>query len=459
MSWSTPLSALTAGVWIPCAYALFETTYHSSSLAIQPFTILERSPTYDPDNSTLFLVCPEGANVVQPGPTIYTSTGDLVWADPTLGPCSNLNFQTFEGKEHLTLWFNIPAPGKTALLTAYHPVPLDLTSVGGSVDGWYLNSIFQEVDIDTGRVLFNWSSVDHIALNESFNNLTASETGTCEANAWDAVHINSIDKDSAGNYLISARHSKALYKIDKNGTIIWRLGGRMSDFTPEGNETFFNWQHHARWRYNETQISFFDDGAAVLPHGSIVNEIVASGKFLNVDQDAMTVSLAKRYLPSPSTAFSLAEGSTEPYGNTVVVGYGVHPWVTVHDADTQEVIFSAVIGPNATAAGISTYRVFQTSTHAFTGKPTQPPSVAVLNGTVYVSWNGATHVVRYILLTGSAPGSVGRQVASARKSGFETKINAAGSGAYIRVEALAADGTCLGKSAVYDTTDGGVVSA
>ncbi|KAJ7717285.1 ASST-domain-containing protein [Mycena metata] len=480
---------------IPHVYALFEATYQSTSLAIQPFTVLERSHGYDPDNSTLFLTCPAGLDVLQPGPTIYKSTGELVWSDPTLGSCNDLNFQTFEGEQYLTVWvgtgggasgrqtgsgfalilnskyevirnisavnpertdlheFRIPQPAaKTALLTAFNPVQLDLTSVGGLANGWYLNSIIQEVDINSGRVLFNWTSADHIAFDESFNNLTTSGAGTTEANPWDAVHINSIDKDKEGNYLISSRHCKTLYKIDKNGTIIWRLGGSRSDFTAVGNDTEFNWQHHARWRNDETQTSLFDDGAAVLQQTSIVvSEPVATGKLLNINQEAMTVSLAKQYFPSPNTGFSLAEGSTELYGDLVVVSYGSNPWVTVHDADTQEVVFSATIGPdNSTLwlGGISNYRVFQTSTHAFTGHPTQPPSVAVVAGDVFVSWNGATDVASYTLLTGSSSRNVATRVRNVRNLGFETKISGAGASAFIVVEALGADGSTLGRSVV-----------
>ncbi|KAJ7159577.1 ASST-domain-containing protein [Mycena filopes] len=500
MHWSLILFSLAAS-----AYALFETTYHSTPLAIQPFTVLERSADYDPDNSTLFLVCPTGFDVSQPAPTIYRSTGELVWADPTLGTCNNLDLQTFEGEQHLTLWvgngsaatgnqegtgfalilnaqyevvrnvsavnpqstdlheFRIPQPaGKTALLTAFHSIQLDLTSVGGLRTGWYLNSIIQEVDIDSGRVLFNWTSANHIALNESFNHLLTSGSGLTESNPWDAVHINSIDKDREGNYLISARHTKTIYKIDKNGTIIWRLGGSRSDFTPESNNTDFNWQHHARWRNDETQISLFDDGAAVLQQTSIVvDEPIATGKLLNVDQSARTVSLAKRYFPAPNSGFSLAEGSTELYGNLTVVGYGSNPWVTVHDTQTQAVGFSAVIGPNNPAlwlGGISNYRVFQTSTHAFTGRPTQPPSVAVVGGDVYVSWNGATNVAAYALLTGPEAAQVGTRVRSVRSTGFETRISAAGASTFVLVEALGADGKVLGTSAVYKTSDGGIAN-
>jgi hypothetical protein len=88
----------------PGAHALYETTYHSTSLAIQPFTILQKSPSYDPDNTTLFLVCPVGTIVDQPGPTIYTSTGDLVWSNPSLGGCEDFNIQTFNGQQYLTMW-------------------------------------------------------------------------------------------------------------------------------------------------------------------------------------------------------------------------------------------------------------------------------------------------------------------------------------------------------------------
>ncbi|KAF8172973.1 ASST-domain-containing protein, partial [Mycena galopus ATCC 62051] len=438
----------------------------------------------------LFLTCPVGTDVAQPGPTIYDSHGELVWADPTLGACTDLNLQTYDGSDHLTMWigtgaagtglqtgsgmgimlnskyeivhnvsavnpegtdlheFNIARPeNKTALVTAYNPIPLDLTSVGGPEDGWYLNAIIQEIDIATGAVLFNWTSVDHIALSESYNNLTQTGEGNASA-PWDAVHINSIDKDAAGNYLISARHSQAVYKIDKNGTIIWRLGGKIPDFTDIGNNTEFHWQHHARWRADETQVSLFDDGAAVIDTTIIINEPVASGKFLALDEQAMTVSLAAQFLPSPLSSFSLAEGSTEPYGSTVVTGYGINPWVVVQDYATGAVLLSAIIGPNTTlpAGAITNYRAFQMSTLQFTGNPTQPPGVALVGGDVYVSWNGATHVAAWALITGASADAVTETVTTVRKAGFETQISAAGVDNFIAVVALAANGTTLGRS-------------
>jgi hypothetical protein len=289
-------------------------------------------------------------------------------------------------------------------------------------------------------------------------------------------------KNGAGDYLISARHTQTIYKIDgKNGSIIWRLGGKTSDFTPVGNNTQFFWQHHARWHADETQISLFDDGAAFIDTTVIINEPVASGKFLTIDEKVMTVSLAARFLPSPSTIYavvlililqttdhavfvdsgpSLAEGSTERYGSTVVTGYGVNPWVVVQDYATGAVLLSATIGPNDPTlpfGAITNYRAYQLSTHQFVGRPTEPPSVAVEGADVYVSWNGATHVAAWVLLTGTSAQNVTTEVARVGKAEFETRIDGSRSEAFIAVAALAANGTTLGTSAVYRTSDGTVV--
>ncbi|KAJ7268111.1 hypothetical protein B0H12DRAFT_1253882 [Mycena haematopus] len=185
--------------------------------------------------------------------------------------------------------------------------------------------------------------------------------------------------------------------------------------------------------------------------------IVATGKYLKVDQENMTVSLTKRFFLSPNSAYSGAEGSVEPYGDTVVVGYGSRPWVEAYSFDTEELLFSAVIGPNNSAlwsGSITNYRAFQTSTLEFTGHPTQPPNVSVTGGDIYVSWNGATHVASYALLTGTSATNVSQKVTRVPKSGFETKFSVNGSLNFITVAAHAANGATLGKSAVYNLNDG-----
>jgi hypothetical protein len=125
----------------------------------------------------------------------------------------------------------------TALLTAYNATQFDLTSYNGSADGYILTGMYQEIDIASGASLFTWNSLDHVDPNECY--VSPGSTGT-EALPWDYFHINSVDKDNKGNYLVSSRHCHTAYYIDgTNGQIMWRLGGKNSSFTGEGSEFYF----------------------------------------------------------------------------------------------------------------------------------------------------------------------------------------------------------------------------
>jgi hypothetical protein len=63
---------------------------------------------------------------------------------------------------------------------------------------------------------------------------------------WDYFHINAIEPDRDGSLLISARHTHAIYKIRRSdGAVVWRLGGKQSDFTL-GPGASFAWQHDIR---------------------------------------------------------------------------------------------------------------------------------------------------------------------------------------------------------------------
>src|SRR5919202_5873906 len=143
-------------------------------------------------------------------------------------------------------------PEDTALLTVYAPVRTDLSSIGGPQDGAVWDGIAQEVNIETGEVLFEWHSLDHVGLEESYVNPLANP-----AYVYDYFHINSIDVDNDANLLVSARNTWTVYKIDrKTGEILWRLGGKRSDFEMgEGTRTAY--QHDAR-RHEDGTISVFD---------------------------------------------------------------------------------------------------------------------------------------------------------------------------------------------------------
>ena len=101
------------------------------------------------------------------------------------------------------------------------PARTDLSSIGGrSSRVW--DGIAQEVDIETGRVLFEWHSLEHVGIEESYVRRPDSPN-----DLYDYFHINSIDVDHDDNLIISSRNTCTVYKVERNsGEILWRLGGR-----------------------------------------------------------------------------------------------------------------------------------------------------------------------------------------------------------------------------------------
>jgi hypothetical protein len=135
----------------------------------------------------------------------------------------------------------------TALVTIYDTIPANLSSIGGPELGWLLDGVFQEIDIATGQLIFEWRASEHLPISSTF--MEIDDHGQSEGDPFDYFHINSVDKDTWGNYLISARHTHTVSNIDSTtGALLWTLGGRVNEFTDlsDGAVTNFSWQHDAR---------------------------------------------------------------------------------------------------------------------------------------------------------------------------------------------------------------------
>ena len=106
----------------------------------------------------------------------------------------------------------------SAYLMAYEP---DATT--GLTD-----AVIQHISA-AGEVLFEWNSADHVDV--------ADETVIGAGNP-DYAHINSFEVMADGDLLVSFRHLSSVFKIARQahdgyvaGDVVWRLGGRASDFT------------------------------------------------------------------------------------------------------------------------------------------------------------------------------------------------------------------------------------
>lgn len=187
----------------------------------------------------------------------------------------------------------------TALVTIYHKVPWDLTDVGGNEDSVILDCMFQELNIESGELVFQWNASAHVGINESYKNLGDNVSGD---DPWDYFHINWVEKDAKGDYIVSQWVMSCIYTISaKNGHIIWRLNGKQSDFEVESAATFA-FQHDARWTEDNIRMTLFDNG---LPDHYEYSRVLR----LDVNQDGVTVILIQHFTNDART-FTQYEGNS-----------------------------------------------------------------------------------------------------------------------------------------------------
>ena len=415
---------------------------------------------------SIFVAPKRGAT--QQGPMILDEAGRLVWFLPLPGDEQAFDFraQTYRGRPVLTWWqgrmvvyrgagvgrivdssyrpvatvraangYEMDAheltltPSGTALVMSYFVVPWDLSKLGGRRDGLVEDNVVQEIDVKTGALLFEWHALGSIGLGESYR-----PAPRARGKVHDPYHLNSIDLDADGNLVLSARHTDAIYKIDRRtGDVIWRLGGKRSDFTM-GADTTFKLQHDARVQPDGT-LTLFDNVAEDLP----ARGRRSRGMTLAVDPERGTASLV-RELEHPDGILSPTQGSMQRLdGGGAFIGWGgVQPLFSEFDRNGR-VVFDA----RFLAEGVETYRAYRMPWRA---RPAQRPrAVATATGritTVRVSWNGATDVSRWRVRSED-----GRTTATAARRGFETSLRVNGRPRTVVAEGLDASGAVLGSTA------------
>ena len=255
----------------------------------------------------------------------------------------------------------------TALISIYNEIRTDLSAVGGAVDGRLVEGVIQELDIPSGRVLLEWHSLDHIALDESFE-LHLTPDGNV-----DYLHLNSIGVDSDGHLLVSARHTSAVYKVHRRtGQVIWRLGGKRSDFTL-GPGASFGYQHDAR-RHSDGTLTIFDNAASLPTQQGVASRPLR----LRLDTSAKIASLTRDY-PSadPRTAWAMGNAQQVDDGG-LFVGWGTFPGFSEIGPD------GAVRFDARFATGSVSYRAHR---HVWVGEPATRPTVAVARAATGRPWS------------------------------------------------------------------------
>jgi hypothetical protein len=480
-------------------FGLYPTqTYESSPLEVPVFQINQAAGD-NVDPADRVFISPRGTAVGQIAPMVFNSDDlSLVWSDPSYKTTFGVRVQEYNNSDYITFWrgaiksagygsgsyimldhnynvaYNLTTKSLTvggdiheieltdegtALMSAYEPMEYDLTAYNIS-NGWLADSIFEEIDIATNNLLFSWRASEHIALNASYADPGA--TGISQDNPYDFFHINSIEKDDSGNYLISARHTHGIYYINgTNGDIIWTMGGKDNQFEDksDGQATNFAWQHDARWRNtNLTEMTLFDNGAA----DWVKTENETRGLWLNIDYDDMSVTLKQDYI-SPEGILSISQGSVQVLSNgNVFMGYGSNGAFIEYTNDGKAIwdVQFGIIGNSS----VQSYRAYKQNWQGFPG---WNPSISAAgngtdNTTVYMSWNGATEIKQWAILASNSSSSLATADnlwKNVTKTGFETNVTVGTNARYVRAAALNADGEVLGATGIVDVNDGSIASA
>jgi Arylsulfotransferase (ASST) len=331
------------------------------------------------------------------GPEILSPTGKVVWfhAIPQGQTAADFRTQIYDGRPVLTWWqgtglgglstgtdyiYNdhyqqiatvnagnglsadghefLITPWNTALVLSYTTATADLTSIGGPDDQTVINGVVQEIDIKTGKVLFQWNSQDHVPFAQSEQPLP-----TSPSTPWDWFHINAVHFDTDGNLLIDARDTWTTYEVSLHtGHILWQLGGKASSFKVQAAPgqvlddagQIFAWQHDPE-ALGHGLYTIFDNessGTAELGYSRAVTVRLDLR-----DRTATLVSSADQ--PEGLVAPSQGNAQTTRDGD-LFVGWGALPYFSEF-SHHGKLLFNAEF-----PTGVNTYRAYL--------QPWNPPS-------------------------------------------------------------------------------------
>lgn len=304
--------------------------------------------------------------------------------------------------------------------------------------------VIQEISLATGRVLFQWNSLDHVPLSASY------EPPPTDGSHWDYFHGNSIEPPAPGGrtIVVSARKTSAVYGIDRvTGDLRWVLGGKDDDFGLVKRHPGWQFcaQHDAR-RLPGGDLTIFDNGGAGLGNERDCPVHAARVLRFRLDTSKMRARLVGVISSKPSSAdgrgyFPTAVGSARrrPDGDTLV------SWGT--EGETTEIARGGQVNLRLSLRHW-TYRAVRSR---WIGRPLGRPAIVARRGAggalkLWASWNGATRITHWRALAGTTPAELRHVGRPFRFADLETRLRVRSSAGYAAVQALDASGAVLGQS-------------
>lgn len=204
-------------------------------------------------------------------------------------------------------------PNGHSLLIGTEVRTVDMSEVvpNGKAAAAVTGNVIQELDGDQ-RLVFEWHTFDHIPITNTFADVTQP--------SFDYAHINAITLDPTDNHLLaSLRTTSEILKINRRtGQVMWRLGGKMNQFTfvneHEENAPFYTVGQHDAHRLANGNLLFFDNGniagGGVTPNDRSYSRVVEYA----LDETRMTATLVWEYRHTPDIQ-APCTGSVKRMGN------------------------------------------------------------------------------------------------------------------------------------------------
>ena len=258
--------------------------------------------------------------------------------------------------------------------------------------------VLQEVELESGDVLFEWHSLDHVPASATYRSRPRpGETS-------DYFHGNSIEPPASrsGTILVSARSTSAVYGVDRaTGALRWTLGGKRDDFglVKRHPDRQFCAQHDAR-RLPNGDITIFDNGGLVLGNMRDCPVHTARVQRFRLDLRRRRAHLVRTIPSEPSSEtgagylpWGVGSARRQDNGSTLV------SWGT-----TGRVTEVARSGRVTFALRLERYS-YRAVRNPWIGRPRGRPAIAAERrdgrlATVWASWNGATQIRYWRVLAG-----------------------------------------------------------
>ncbi|KAH8664773.1 ASST-domain-containing protein [Ilyonectria robusta] len=470
-------------------------TFHSAPLIVAPIYQVSALEHYDGDDSEYLFMTASYAGRF--GPSIVSAKDlSLIWGDENYLFSQAAEASWFKNQwvmsvyadrgvriinqHYQLLYFVLPqgdlatlsADSHEAYLTADDTVLLivcpeinvNLTSFGGHESDPVLNCHVQEIEPVGNKVLFQFGTLEFFDVSDTYWKYKGKGVYDLSTPAFDFCHMNSIEKTPEGDFLISYRHLRAIILVDgRTREVKWVMGGKRNQFNgiSQGNKSAtFYWQHQPRMTGKNRMLLFDNAG---LNNGYCPNRTCSRGLELEFDPVKKTVWVVNEYY-HPQDIMSSSRGGAQRLANgNTLIAWGQNAMFTEHTPEGEIVLDfqrGRVGHHDHGSPPLIAYRAFK---GPWEGKPTWGPNISatveVEGGPkkIFVSWNGATDVDKWVLLQSDDVSKLtgsGTIVAQSARLGFETPFDIPLKTTFARVAAIDINGKIIGSTPAVEIHTG-----